>query len=366
MLPVLTRVTLLLLSLNQCTLSFCMIRTLSRRSAIRMTSLSLPDVAKRLVHTGNKAFVCIAVAGGGGHAISTLASTPGASALFLEGTIAYDRNSLHAYVGQAIPEDHKYVSYETATLLARAAVRRALQYRANLKDYPHCIGIGVTSALRSTVDRSKSSFGYIVATQADGTVWKCSISLAANQRDRTEEDVVMGKLVLEALEQLQTGGETKLQLDFPGDILEECFEPVIPKDEVFEAAERILRGDARAVLLLPTPHKTFLAVTDPVLPLNSLVFPGSFNPPHVGHTTLAQVATSAYRGNPAVVWELSLTNPDKPDMDPASVSERAHHFFTLADDLPEQWGILLTRAPLFKEKVEALRPFMATGEYLGV
>jgi Cytidylyltransferase-like len=170
--------------------------------------------------------------------------------------------------------------------------------------------------LRSTVDRSKSSFGYIVATLADGTVWKCSISLAANQRDRLEEDVVMGKVVLEALEQLQTRGVTKL----------EYFEPAIPKDEVYAAAERILHGNIRAVLLLPTADQTFLAVTDPVLPLQSLVFPGSFNPPHVGHTTLAQVASHAHRGAPAVVFELSLTNPDKPDMDPVSFSERAHFF----------------------------------------
>jgi Competence-damaged protein/Cytidylyltransferase-like len=362
MLQVRALVTSFFLLINHPLLSCCMIRTLARRSAISMTSVSLADVAKRLVHTGNKAFVCIAVAGGGGHAISALASTPGASALFLEGTIAYDRKSLHAYVGQAIPEDQKYVSYETATLLSRAAVRRALQYRDNLNDYPHCIGIGITSALRSTVDFSKSSFGYIVATLADGTVWKCSISLAANQRDRLEEDVVMGKVVLEALEQLQTRGVAKLELDNPDDVLEEYFEPAIPKDEVYAAAERILCGDVRAVLLLPTADQTFLAVTDPVLPLQSLVFPGSFNPPHVGHTTLAQVASRAHRGAPAVVFELSLTNPDKPDMDPVSVSERAHHFFTLADEIPDQWGILLTRAPLFKEKVEVLRPFMATGE----
>lgn len=352
---------ILFLLLVHPTLPFCMIRTVAKRSA-RTAMSSLPDIAKRLVHTEHKSFVCIAVAGGGGHAISTLASTPGASALFLEGTITYDRNSLQAYVGQAIPEDQKYVSYETARLLSRAAVRHALQYRANLQDYPYCVGVGVTSALVSNKERSKSSFGHVVATLADGTEWNCSITLAANQRTRLEEDIFMGEVALQAMQQLLSRGAEKLDMENPDDILEESFQPVIPKDEVQAAAERILHGEVKAVLLLPTDNQTFLAVTDPVIPLQSLVFPGSFNPPHAGHTTLAQVASRAYRGNPAVVWELSLTNPDKPDMDPASVSERAHHFFSLAEELPQQWGILLTSAPLFKEKVEVLKPFMASGE----
>jgi hypothetical protein len=51
-------------------------------------------------------------------------------------------------------------------------------------------------------------------------------------------------------------------------------------------------------------------------------------------------------------------------MDPVSVSERAHQFFSLGEELPSQWGILLTSAPLFKEKVEVLKPFMASGESL--
>jgi nicotinamide mononucleotide (NMN) deamidase PncC len=340
--------------------SFCMIRTFIRKSAI---SMSLEQVAKRLVHTSEKSFVCIAVAGGGGHAISTLASTPGASSLFLEGTIAYDRNSLQAYIGQSLSPDHKYVSYETATLLSRAAVRHALQYRANVEDYPHCIGVGVTSALVSDSEKSRGSFGHIVATLADGTEWNCKVTLEASKRNRTEEDQLMGKLALQAIEQLQTRGAQKIVMENGNDKIEESFQPVTQKDEVVAAAERILRGDTKAVLLLPTANQTFLAVTDPVLPLQSLVFPGSFNPPHVGHTTLAQVASRAYKGNPAVFLELSLTNPDKPDMDPASVSERAHKFFGLENELPEQWGILLTSAPLFKEKVEVLRKSMAPGEF---
>jgi nicotinamide mononucleotide (NMN) deamidase PncC len=354
--------------------SFCMIpSTLFRRNTplLQMTSSAIEQVAKRLVssNTSNnsKTFVCIAVAGGGSHAISTLASTPGASALFLEGTVTYDRKSLQAYIGQTLSGD--FVSKETAKFMSRAAVRHALQYRANVDDYPYCMGVGITSALVSNDNkqRTNGSFGYICATRADGTEWNCKVVLEPNVRTRAQEDVVMGTLALQAIEQLQHKGDEALVFDFrnPNDTIDESYQPVTRKDEVKAAAERILSGDAKSVLLLPnsTSH-TFIAVTDPVLPMESLVFPGSFNPPHYGHTTLAQVASRAWtksrRAAAAVFLELSLTNPDKPSINPEDVSARAHKFFEL-ENLPDQWGILLTSAPLFKEKVEGLRPFMAGG-----
>jgi nicotinamide mononucleotide (NMN) deamidase PncC len=356
------------------------------------TNNSIEQVAKRLVHNSSagKSFVCIAVAGGGGHAISTLAATPGASSLFLEGTVAYDRNSLQAYLGQRLDDTTtKFVSKETAKLMSRAAVRHAMQYRPNVDDYPYCMGVGITSALISSdQERTKGSFGYICATLADGSELNLQVVLQPNARTRAQEDVVMGTLALQAIEQLQQQQSSsskddeltkfvKPEGDF-NDTIDESHYPVTPKDEVKAAAERILSGEVKSVLLLPSSNNnkssSFMAVTDPVLPMESLVFPGSFNPPHNGHTTLAQVASRAWAKRSCnttapVFWELSLTNPDKPSMDPNDVSARAHKFLELVPEMPEQWGILLTSAPLFKEKVEGLRPFMVAGKqqiYVGV
>jgi hypothetical protein len=350
------------------TTSLSMFRTALRRTPVAsMISENIQQVATRLVHssqqTQQKQFVCIAVAGGGSHAISTLASTPGASSLFLEGTVVYDRNSIQSYVGQVLPDDFNYVSPDTAQGLSRAAVRHALQYRASLEDYPHCIGVGITSALVTQKLRvGRGSFGYLCATRADGTEYTCHVKLAPQYRNRTEEDIVMGQLALQAIEQLQTGAVSPLVLE-EGDELNESFQSPEGEDTVFAAAERILEGHCTAVLLLPQPEtKTFMAVTDPVLPLGSLVFPGSFNPPHHGHTTLAKVASRASNQKP-VFLEISLFNADKPSVDAKSVSERAHRIFDLVEELPSQWGILLTNAALFKEKVEVLKPFMAPGMY---
>ena len=335
-----------------------------------MSTISpLEEIAKRLVQTNKEStepsYVCIAVAGGGGHAIATLAATPGASSLFLEGTIAYDRNSFQSYTGQIVEDDFKYSSSEAAALLSRAAVRRALQYRANLSEYKRCIGIGISSALTTTKLRlGRGSFGFIVATQADGSQWKCRVTLEPQFRTRIEEDQVIGELALRAVEQLQTEGANKIVLENKDDHMEESFQLNACDDPIAEGAERLLRGDVDAILLLPDAvEDKFVALTDPVLPMESLVFPGSFNPPHEGHTKLAQVAATAWQGSSSAVFlELSLTNPDKPSMSPQSVSERANRFFGMRDKLPDEWGILLTRAPLFAQKVEVLKPYMAQGK----
>ena len=52
--------------------------------------------------------------------------------------------------------------------------------------------------------------------------------------------------------------------------------------------------------------------------------------------------------------ELSLTNADKAPIDATTVSERLSKFLKLSN-MPERWGILLTRAPLFAEKVSVIQ-----------
>jgi nicotinic acid mononucleotide adenylyltransferase len=348
--------------------SSCMIRSIIQRVRPTQLKMALHETAKRLVGTNfsreKPNYVCVAVAGGGGSAISTLASTPGASSLFLEGTITYDRKSFQAYVGTTVDKDFSYASVEAATMLSRAALRRALQYRSNFDDYSQCIGVGCSSALVSTSSRDVPSYGHIVASQADGSTWTCQVKLTPKMRDRMEEDQVMGDMVLKAIEQLQSEGKEKLVVDVATDVIEEVFTKVEQDDAAFQGAKRILAGEVGAVLLLPTQGNKFVAIADPVLPVQALVFPGSFNPPHFGHTTLAQAATNAWKGqNHAVCLELSLTNPDKPSMEPTDASQRAHHFFDLKDKLPDQWGVLLTSAPLFAQKVATLKPYMAQGMF---
>jgi hypothetical protein len=71
------------------------------------------------------------------------------------------------------------------------------------------------------------------------------------------------------------------------------------------------------------------------------LFPGSFDPLHAGHRTLAAVVAAKY-GVP-VHFELSLTNVDKPELEPVIWQTRAEQFRGFAP-------LWLTRAPTFERK----------------
>lgn len=72
-----------------------------------------------------------------------------------------------------------------------------------------------------------------------------------------------------------------------------------------------------------------------------VLFPGSFNPLHHGHETLARVASEMLGRE--VVFELSVTNVDKPPMTHTEAERRASQF-------RGRWRAVLTRAPRFIEK----------------
>ena len=73
------------------------------------------------------------------------------------------------------------------------------------------------------------------------------------------------------------------------------------------------------------------------------VLPGSFNPLHHGHTTLAAVAATKL-GAP-VAFELSVANVDKPELDRGEVERRLGQFASIGD-------VWVTRAATFEEKAD--------------
>ena len=349
----------------------------------------LEEYARELINKNleeeesSRTSVCLAIAGGGGYAIATLAATPGASSMLLEGTVLYDRKSFRSYVGlPSHTTDFRYSSLNAAKLASEAALKRALDYRSsNLRLMNGCVGIGCASALvSSSSPDSVKGYGYIVATRSDGCRLALNVTLASKKdiqsRGRKEEDIFIGHLVLRAIELIrhaqneqQIIRETETDA---GDAITEKWEltPALSrldeeneKDVPMVAAELLLSGDSLAAVLLPMYKEgrpvSFRLLEFPIVPRGSFIFPGSFNPPHVGHIALAEAAIKTAMSKldrfthvpePPVLMEISLTNADKPPIDPSDVSQRLNKFLELPD-LPEQWGVLLTRAPLFAEKV---------------
>mmetsp|Transcript_15990 Transcript_15990/g.22541 ORF Transcript_15990/g.22541 Transcript_15990/m.22541 type:complete len:410 (-) Transcript_15990:251-1480(-) len=288
---------------------------------------------------------------------------------------------------------------------------------STLQSYHSLVGLACTSSLVSSVTSGRPnriSRGHVIATMADGNQWGYDVSLSLSpvatssssssvssetsssraqlqrQRSRIEEDSVFSQLVLQTLldhlqpdeELLQTDGwlqqyrnggdgivkfQKSLTQGTTGGDNDDC--------AVLMGSHRILNKEASVALLLPTPSNeeggegsssSFTLISRPVLPRRTLVFPGSFNPPHEGHLALAQAAVQAMKKSNSkdydndqdfsVLFEMSLTNADKPAMDPHVASERLQTFFKLDNDsMPNDWGVLLTSAPLFSEKVNAIR-----------
>jgi len=150
--------------------------------------------------------------------------------------------------------------------------------------------------------------------------------------------------------------------------------------------------------------ETALADGENPFPNDVIIVPGSYNPPHHGHVGLANAAVAALRQmrrteekdcnevsssskmlrsrysslesfstssssssalknlwdtvdkheyDPTVLFEMSVTNADKPPLDPSEVERRVSFFPTLSE-MPKDWGVILTNAPLFSQKTSLL------------
>ena len=76
-------------------------------------------------------------------------------------------------------------------------------------------------------------------------------------------------------------------------------------------------------------------------PRPAVLFPGSFNPLHHGHTALAELAAERL-GRP-IAFELSVSNVDKPELALDEVARRLEQFRGLHT-------VYVSRAPTFREK----------------
>mmetsp|Transcript_26508 Transcript_26508/g.81501 ORF Transcript_26508/g.81501 Transcript_26508/m.81501 type:complete len:222 (+) Transcript_26508:1522-2187(+) len=85
-----------------------------------------------------------------------------------------------------------------------------------------------------------------------------------------------------------------------------------------------------------------------------LVFPGSFDPLHEGHTRLADAAADAIKQRdgaaPTLLYELSLKNADKGAVDAAAAEKRLRQFSEAGE------AVALTRRALYVDKSELFGP----------
>jgi len=291
-----------------------------------MTSLSVPSTAWTdlvgRIHSSECQLV-IAVTGGGSKAISQILEVPGGSRTLLEAAVPYSQAALEQWLGGAVDQA---CCEPTARAMAMAAWLRARQLTPETD--PHqLLGMGCTASLAS--NRPKRGDHRIhVAVQTATESTSVSLTLAKGERDRKKEEWLAAKLVLTAL-----GEAAKSDASAARHALIEQLRDDEPIHQCSQQAPK-----AWTELLLGS----LVSVDQPELP--HAVLPGAFNPPHIGHQRLAGIA--AQRLGLPVVYEISVTNVDKPPLDFIEISSR----LSALRQLDETAKIVLTDAPTFWQK----------------
>ena len=284
--------------------------------------------------SGRKA--ALAITGGGSGAIAELLRVPGGSRLLIEAQVPYDAQALAMFLGFAPAQA---CSAETAIAMARTARARAASLAPADSDGGtelvgrDLVGLGATAALVSDRPRKGEHRFHIAFANAAG-IAHCTCVMAKGRRDRAaEEDLVSRAIVLWLARACGVVAPSPRSLL---DAEEHYAETVLPPvDAPTDTIDQLLAGEVDRLTVQPD-GQMMLSAPQPVV-----LFPGSFNPMHEGHVSLAQAAEEL-RQQP-VAFELSVTNVDKPPLAGETVRQRLAQFAWRAP-------VELTRAPTFVEK----------------
>jgi len=271
--------------------------------------------------SGRKA--ALAITGGGSGAIGELLRVPGGSRLLIEAQVPYDEGALAMYLGIAPAQA---CSADTAVAMARAARTRAARLAPAGSDL---VGVGATAALVSDRPRRGEHRFHIAYASAAG-IGHCTAVLAKGRRDRAgEEDLVSRAIVLWLAHACGVAAPSPRSLLDPDEVYAEA------EIGAADAIDHLLAGGVSRVTAQPDGQMVLSA------PVPPMVMPGSFNPIHDGHVSLARVAEDI-RQVP-LAFEISVTNVDKPPLAADAVRDRLTQFTWKAP-------VELTRAPTFLEK----------------
>jgi hypothetical protein len=297
----------------------------------------LPEELVRQIHAAPARLVL--ALNGGSRALPELLEVPGGSRTLLEATVPYGEGALTAWLGKR-PE--QFCSARTARAMAVVAFGRALRYHAAEAEVA---GIACSASLAS--DRPKRGPHRIhVALQAAARTACWSLELSKGARSRAKEELVASRMVLNAAAEA-CGVAERLELPLIGKERVEVQQITAPpawqdlflgRVEAVGACKGDCKGGSGGNLAEKPPESETTNVP-------RAIFPGAFNPLHVGHRRMAEVAAEML--GHGVEFEISILNVDKPALDYLEIQQRLEQF-------PPEQPVWLTRAATFDEKARLL------------
>ncbi len=364
----------------ECLLVWCMLtshsRILRKLTSIRqpfrsMSHFSLsPEVEPYVqsIYARDQTKFSVWVTGGGAQVIPWLFTVPGASACLIEASVPYSYAALSDVLG-SLPT--QCCSAETAELIAEAALKRNVKFILNEQmSFQYLIeknifGVSCTAALVSQTPK-KGSHRCFVGTASAKEISVVSIELNKGARDRVGEDYVCSRIILDEILKLCEVAPSRSDYLLSGSNGSSPTESVVceykkPKNSL----QDLLNNSIKMSLVIPNAKITtrdqsdqnFLFLGDVELPRGTVVFPGSFNPVHEGHISLAAMALqneTTETERPLLVFELSVFNADKPPLSESEILRRLEvfreqqHIFSKYNI--HDYAIVLTTEPYFFKK----------------
>ncbi len=263
----------------------------------------------------------LATTGGGATLISWLLNHPGASGCILEAQIPYHTNALCRYLGASKLHG---CNRQTAREMAIRAYARACQFDEATGT---TMGFGCTAALATSRKRRGDDRAFVALRNS--SKFNLATLRFIGQSNRLEQEEVLSNYALHLI--CQTSGLSEESYGLPVNV------------EVEE--ERLVTNDPLDLML--SGHFDVVEIGldgEPRIEVERegrLLFPGSFNPLHEGHLSLAEVAEQ--QSGRSLSMEISVVNVDKPDLDRDEIDRRVAR-------IVGRYPILVTRTPRFMDK----------------
>ncbi|MGA2231671.1 MAG: hypothetical protein ABSH22_12295 [Tepidisphaeraceae bacterium] len=260
--------------------------------------------------------------GAGSPALAALHAVPGSSRTILEATDRYGAESLAELLGRT-PE--KSVDPATAEAMAERAYLRACRLGGS---DARKLGLACTAGIATDRARRGPHRCCLAARTAD-SMTTFDLVLAKGQRDRAGEEAVITSMIVDAI--AIAAGTAPVAVPLLSD------EKII-RDVRAEAdpVEQLLAGAISAVTIDGLGRRISGAP-----PGVGLVYPGSFNPLHFGHESLAAAAERICKL--PLIYELAVINAEKSPLQRPELERRLAPFW-------RRHPVALTRAPLFADK----------------
>lgn len=275
----------------------------------------------------------IAITGCSPGLVTNLLAPGGGSATLLEAIVPYATKSLEQFIGTN-PENRgwKFCSAEVAAEMASKAFSRATELVSHVTELGNapegpCFGLGITATLRKNgSEREGRVHQVFLSFQTCNMAYNHHV-IFDNELTRPEEECLVSEVALDVLSRHLLNKRYPATLPF-------CTDNQLSDDwMVSEYAEKqkfprhlqkLLDGCCSDEDIVWDPKSGLL---DTETLTNRIVIPGSFNPVHDGHFSMAQAACKYFGSPPAKpLLELSIANVDKGRLSGYEVLNRVKSF----------------------------------------